>query len=89
MAKHKNELVTREASRAGQALERITERALERLTVAAAGALKAADLVNGDGRSFQMVASGDDVTALIKAPGLSVQFRNGEFAVDVAAARKA
>lgn len=83
MAKQKNELVTSEAARAGQALNRITDSALERLTVAAAKALKAADQANGEGRSFQMVAGRKDVTALIKAPGLTVQFRNGEFAVDV------
>ena len=76
MAKQKNELVTREAS--------LAARAMERLTVAAAEALKAADKANGEGRSFQMVADRKDVTALIKAPGITVQFRNGSFAVDVA-----
>jgi hypothetical protein len=75
MVKRKNELVTREASLAG--------RAMERLTVAAAEALKASDKANGDGRTFQMVASEGDVTALIKAPGITMQFRNGTFAVDV------
>ncbi len=80
MTKHKNELVTREASMAA--------RAMARLETAAAEAVKAADKANGEARSFQMVASSNDVTALIKAPGLTVQFRNGEFAVDVTGGRK-
>ena len=35
-------------------------------------------------RAFRMVADAANVTALIKAPGLTVQFQNGNFAVDIA-----
>ena len=34
-------------------------------------------------RSFRMVAAAGNVQAVIKAPGLTVQFENGSFAVDI------
>jgi hypothetical protein len=69
--------VSREAS--------LAARALARLDAAAAKALGESEKLNGSAKSFQMVADAHSVTAVIKAPGLTVQWRDGSFAVDVTA----
>lgn len=42
---------------------------------------------NGE-RTFQMIAANNKVSALIKAPGLTVQFQDGQFAVDIGGQNK-
>jgi hypothetical protein len=58
----------------------LTARSLARLESEATRVMRESETA---ARSFQMVASSGHVTALIKTPGLTLQYQDGVFAVDV------
>jgi hypothetical protein len=58
----------------------LAAKAFERLEADAAKVLKESE---GAAHSFQMVADASAVSGLIKAPGVTVRFQDGTFAVDL------
>ena len=76
MAKSKQlSTITREAS--------LAARSLARLQAAADEALKKSYRASEGKRSFQMIAGKASYSALIQAPGLTVQIKDGDMAIDV------